>query len=172
MIAAGCNLWRNTQDILCHWSSLARVIAHWGDYGDVLQKWAGPGHWHDPDQLLIGNGCISTDEERTQMAIWSISASPLIMGNDLRSVPDASKDILQNADAIAVSQDSLGKMGGRISGNANSVQVWARELSEGKVAVALYNKAGAVPPLPPIPTGSCDAWNKTENGYLESLQHA
>ena len=30
--------------------------------------------------LLIGNGCISEDEERTQMAIWSIIASPLIMG--------------------------------------------------------------------------------------------
>merc|ERR1712232_182916 len=101
------------------------------------------------------------------MALWSISASPLIMGNDLRSVPGASKAILQNADAIAVSQDSLGRMGGRISDNVGT-QVWARELSEGKVAVALYNKAGAVPPLPPIPTGSCDAWNKTENGYLEA----
>jgi hypothetical protein len=46
--------------------------------------------------LLIGNGCITEDEERTQMAIWSIIASPLIMGNDMRNVSDASKAILFN----------------------------------------------------------------------------
>ena len=42
------------------------------------------------------------------MAIWCISASPLIMGNDLRNISEASKAILLNADAIAVSQDPLG----------------------------------------------------------------
>merc|ERR1712070_1091938 len=166
MVDAGCNLWRNWRDIQCNWGSLSSIIDHWGDYAEVLKASAGPGHWHDMDMLLIGNGCISTDEEKTQMAIWSISASPLIMGNDLRSVPDTSKAILQNKDAIAVSQDPLGKMGGRITGDV-SQQVWARELSGGKVAVALYNKIGGQP-LPPIPTGNCDAWNKTENGYLEA----
>jgi len=167
MVDSGCNLWRNWDDIQCSWGSLSSIIDHWGKYASSLQATAGPGHWHDMDMLLIGNGCISTDEEKTQMAIWSISASPLIMGNDLRSVPDVSKAILQNTDAIAVSQDSLGKMGGRITGDVNQ-QVWARELSEGKVAVALYNKGGGAQPLPPIPTGSCDAWNKTGNGYLEA----
>ena len=28
-------------------------------------------HYHDMDQLIIGNGCITHDEERTQMAIWT-----------------------------------------------------------------------------------------------------
>lgn len=60
--------------------------------------------------LLIGNGCVSEDEERTQMAIWSISAAPLIMGNDLRNVSAASKAILLNAEAIAIDQDPLGQM--------------------------------------------------------------
>ncbi len=50
----------------------------------------------DADMLLIGNGCITEDEERTQMAIWCIIASPLIMGNDMRNVSDASKAILVN----------------------------------------------------------------------------
>ena len=36
--------------------------------------------------LLIGNSCISDDEARTQMALWSNLAAPLIMGNDLRIV--------------------------------------------------------------------------------------
>jgi len=29
---------------------------------------------------MQGNDCITDDEARTQMAIWSINAAPLIMG--------------------------------------------------------------------------------------------
>merc|ERR1712019_151844 len=100
------------------------------------QPWAGPGHWHDMDMLLIGNGCIKPAEEQTQMALWSISASPLIMGNDLRKVPAESKAILLNEHAIAVSQDSLGKMGRRhpAFNSTSPWQLWSRSLANGDVA--------------------------------------
>ena len=62
----------------CLLQSLGSIIDHWGDYGDSLVPFAGPGHWHDMDMLLIGSDCVSAEEERTQMAIWSISASPLV----------------------------------------------------------------------------------------------
>jgi len=137
MIMDGCNLWRNWDDIQCDWSSLSSIIDHWGDWGSVLAPFAGPGHWHDMDMLLIGNDCITHDEERTQMAIWAISAAPLIMGNDLRNVSAESKSILLNKDAISVNQDALGQMGVRILNG--TTQVWSRNLVEG-VAVALYNK--------------------------------
>jgi len=168
MIQAGCNLWRNWDDIQCSWGSLNSIIDHWGDYGEALQPWAGPGHWHDMDMLLIGAGCLTQDEERTQMAIWSISASPLIMGNDLRKVSADSKALLLNKDAIAVSQDALGKMGIRHKkfSSTSPTQVWYRELKNGDVAVALYNKAGGS--NIPIPAPPCPAWNKTEGGYLEA----
>jgi len=145
MVAAGCNLWRNWIDIQCDWGVLDRIIEHWGQYGDVLAATAGPGHWHDPDMLLIGAGCLSPDEERTQMSIWSITASPLIMGNDLRHVPEVSKGILLNEYAIAVDQDKLGKMGKRLLSNSSGTQIWARQLSGGDVAVALYNREGGSP---------------------------
>jgi len=94
------------------------------------------------DMLLIGNDCITIEEQKTQMAIWSISASPLIMGNDLRKVSDTSKAILLNAEAIAVNQDSMGKMGIRHPAYTaqSGSQLWFRELANGDVAVALYNK--------------------------------
>jgi hypothetical protein len=41
--------------------------------------------------LLIGNSCLTHAEEQTQMALWCISAAPLIMGNDLRNLSAASK---------------------------------------------------------------------------------
>merc|ERR1719159_1964118 len=151
MIDYGCNGWRNFDDIQCNWASLSGIIDHWGDYALSLQPFAGPGHWHDMDMLLIGavsggydggkkgQRCVSLDEERTQMAIWAISASPLIMGNDMRKVANESKDILFNEHAIAVSQDPLGQMGIRLTPNAPT-QIWARKLSNGDVAVALYNR--------------------------------
>jgi hypothetical protein len=112
--------------------------------------------------LLIGNGCLSADEERTQMAIWSVIASPLIMGNDMRNVSAASKAILLNAAAIAVNQDALGQQGLRLdNSSAAPAQRWARTLANGDVAVALYNKNGGPPPAP------CPAWNFTAKGYEE-----
>jgi hypothetical protein len=151
MINYGCNGWRNFDDIQCNWASLGGIIDHWGDYGMSLQPFAGPGHWHDMDMLLIGSvsggqdggkvgqRCVSLVEEQTQMAIWAISASPLIMGNDMRKVAPESMAILLNEHAIAVSQDALGQMGIRLSPNTDT-QVWARKLANGDVAVALYNR--------------------------------
>jgi hypothetical protein len=166
-IMDGCNLWRNWDDIQCYWSSLGSIIDHWGDYGSVLAPWAGPGHWHDADMLLIGNGCITEDEERTQMAIWSIIASPLIMGNDMRNVSAASKAILLNQDAIAVSQDPLGQMGLRLENSSSApTQTWYRVLANGDVAVALYNKLGSA--QPPIPGPPCAQWVATSGGYYEA----
>jgi len=135
----GCNLWRNWDDIQCNWASLSSIIDHWGDYGEALVPYAGPGHWHDMDMLLIGSKCVTNEEERTQMAIWSISAAPLIMGNDLRKVSTSSRAILLNKDAIAVSQDALGQMGRRLTNSSASTQLWSRNLVDG-VAVALHNR--------------------------------
>ena len=93
--------------------------------------------------LLIGNSCVSEEEERTQMAIWCISAAPLIMGNDPRSISDTSMAILTNQYAIAVNQDPLGQMGIRLDANSTPTQRWARTLLNGDVAVALYNRGDA-----------------------------
>jgi hypothetical protein len=100
------------------------------------------------------------------MAIWSLMASPLILGNDLRNVSAASKAIILNPDAIAVDQDPLGQQGLRLSNSSSDPQqVWYRNLADGSVAVGLYNYAGT--PQPPIPT-TCPTWTHTTDGYYES----
>jgi len=144
LIADGCNLWRNWNDIQCEWSSLASIIEHWGQYGWYLQQFSNGSHVHDPDMLLIGNDCITDDEARTQMAIWSINAAPLIMGNDLRTVSNSSRAILLNPEAIAVDQDEMVMMGLRLYTDAQQ-EVWARNLTDGSMAVALFNKGAAAP---------------------------
>ena len=68
-------------------------------------------HFLDSFQLIIGNYGLSPDQERAQMAIWSIMASPLIMSTDLRRLRPSSRAILTNTRLIAVNQDPLGHQG-------------------------------------------------------------
>ena len=139
MIDAECNLWRNWHDVECNWNSLRSIIDHYGDNSKFLATVAGPGHWNDMDMLLVGETCITHDEARIQMAIWSIMASPLIMGNDLRTVDEENRETLLNKDAIAVSQDPLGKPGYRLSSKGDA-EVWFRQLQHKDMAIVLLNK--------------------------------
>ena len=132
--AAGGNLWRTTGDISDTWASMSRI-------GFVLQrgleKNAGPGHWNDPDMLEIGNGGMTDTEYRTHMTLWCMLAAPLIAGNDVRHMSAATREILMNAEAIAVDQDALGRQGYAVD---ESGEVWIRELAGGARAVALFNR--------------------------------
>jgi len=135
-----CHLWRNYDDIADSWSSVSDIINMWKrtDPEDPFVKVAQPGAWNDPDMLMIGNNGLSHTEERTQMALWSIFAAPLLMSNDLASVSEESKAILLNKEIIAVDQDVLGKQGYMVGGDGD-YRVWAREMSDGSFAVVLQN---------------------------------
>lgn len=132
----GGNLWRTTGDIRDSWASMMSNV----QAQEVLAAHAGPGHWNDPDMLEIGNGAMTADEYRTHMSLWAIVASPLIAGNDLRSMDATTKEILMNRDVIAVNQDRLGKQGRRVA-QQGQLDIWVRELSGGAYAVALVNQA-------------------------------
>jgi len=90
------------------------IIDYYGNNQDVIVPIAGPGHWNDPDMLIIGNFGLSYEQSKTQMAIWAILAAPLLMSVDLRTIRPEYKAILQNKKIIAVDQDQLGIQGRRI----------------------------------------------------------
>lgn len=139
-----CHLWRNFLDIEDSWQSVTGIIDHYGDNQDEFVSIAGPGHWNDPDQLIIGNFGLSPEQSKSQFAIWAILASPLFMSNDLRKIAPWAKEILLNTEIIAVNQDKLGKQGRRVwkgtSGLEKYTEVWARHLHDGSVAVVLFNR--------------------------------
>ena len=107
-----------------------------------LEKFAGPGHWNDPDMLEVGNGGMKRDEYRTHMALWAILAAPLLAGNDLRSMTPETKDLLANAEVIAVDQDSKGVQGHRVW-EEGTLEVWVKPLADGSYAVGLFNRTEA-----------------------------
>lgn len=123
-----CNLWRNFDDIQDSWSSLESIIDYYGNNQDAIIPNAGPGHWNDPDMLIIGNFGLSYEQSKTQMALWAILAAPLLMSVDLRTIRPEYKAILQNKKIIAVDQDPLGIQGRRIYKH-KGIEIWARPIS-------------------------------------------
>lgn len=91
-----CNLWRNWDDIDDSWESVRHITKYFAEKQERIQPHAGPGHWNDPDMLIIGNFGLSIVQSQAQMAIWAILAAPLIMSNDLAAVRPEFKEILQN----------------------------------------------------------------------------
>jgi len=139
-----CNLWRIYNDIFDSWSSVGSIIDWFGDNKDLIPH-AGPGHWNDPDMLLIGNFGLTYDQSKAQMAIWAILAAPLIMSVDLRTIGQEYKEILQNRDIIDVDQDPLGIMGQRVTPKGD-LEVWMREVlpevnGSRSCAAVVFNKA-------------------------------
>jgi alpha-galactosidase len=142
------HLWRTTGDIHPCWDC---EVDHggWSSWGVLrildkqkgLRSHAGPGHWNDPDMLEVGNG-MTESEDRAHLSLWAMLAAPLIAGNDLRAMSDATRRILTNREVIAIDQDELGIQGFRWRAEGE-LEIWARPLAGGAWAVCLLNR-GAV----------------------------
>jgi alpha-galactosidase len=132
--ALGGNSWRTTDDINAHWDRIYAILSQ----QEGLQAYAGPGHWNDPDMLEVGNGELTLAENRSHFSMWAMLASPLLAGNDLPNMKPEVKSILTNRDVIAIDQDPLGKQASRVYSDGE-VEVWARHLDGGAIAVAVLN---------------------------------
>ena len=71
--------------------------------------------------------------------MWAMMAAPLIAGNDLTAMSDATRATLANAEVVAIDQDAAGVQGRRVSKNGD-LEVWSKPLADGGVAVALLNR--------------------------------
>jgi alpha-galactosidase len=131
------NLWRTTEDINDTWSSMLDNLDESGQHADVAHA----GAWNDPDMLEVGNGGMSDAEYRAHFSLWAIMAAPLIAGNDLGTMSDATRAILTNPEVIAVDQDPLGVQGVLVWEAPPALQVWSKPLQDGAWAVALLNRA-------------------------------
>lgn len=138
----GGNLWRTTEDITDHYDRMSVI----GFAQNGLESFAGPGHWNDPDMLEIGNGGMSHDEYITHMSLWVILAAPLLAGNDLSTMTSETLNILTNKEAIAVDQDPKGVQGHRVT-QEGPLEVWMKPLSDGSVAVGLFNRGESQNPI-------------------------
>jgi alpha-galactosidase len=140
----GGNSWRTTGDITDTWQSMSGI--GFGQAG--LEKHAGPGTWNDPDMLVVGwvgwgpqlrPTQLKPFEQITHITLWSLLASPLLIGCDLTKLDEFTTKLLTNDEVLEVNQDPLGRQARRVSQDS-TVEVWAKELEDGSMAVGLFNR--------------------------------
>lgn len=140
----GGNSWRTTGDLIDTWQSLSET----GFIQAGLEKYAGPGHWNDPDMLVVGwvgwgelqyPSRLTADEQYTQMSLWSLLSAPMLMGCDVIDMDDFTKSLLTNDELIEINQDPLGKQASRVF-EKDGLEIWTKELEDGSRAVGLFNR--------------------------------
>jgi alpha-galactosidase len=139
----GGQCWRTTGDITDSWGSMSGIgFAQAGH-----ERFAGPGHWNDPDMLVVGYvgwgpslhpTHLTPNEQYTHISLWSLLASPLLIGCDLTRLDEFTKNLLTNDEVIDVNQDPLGAQARRIAQH-DDFEVWIKPLEDGGQAVGLFN---------------------------------
>ncbi|HEX6806175.1 MAG TPA: glycoside hydrolase family 27 protein [Terriglobales bacterium] len=167
------NQWEFAPDVECYRcekGGSSYPLTSWADVSnrfDYVAKWqpyAGPGGFNDYDSLEIGNGDnngLTPVERQTQLSLWALGASPLILGIDLTHL-DATdlEKYLKNTEVLAVDQDAIAAK--RVL-KIGSQQVFAKREPNGDAIVGLFN-TGAKSEEVSIPASKAGlAENK--NGY-------
>jgi alpha-galactosidase len=107
-------------------------------YNLPLGRFQKPNNWNDADFIIGGDAGMSAVESRSQLALWSMMASPLILSSDVATLSSESVKILGNSDVIAVDQDPLGRPANLLRRDA-AMDVLIKPLQSGAYALAVFN---------------------------------
>ncbi len=147
----GGNCWRTTGDLGLEKSTKLPGFYSIGFKNAAQWEYAGPGHWNDPDYILIGNvgnarkfdqpptpTSLTADEQYSYMSMWALMASPLFYSGHMGSMDEFTLSLLCNSEVIDIDQDALGKQA-RIVRKTEDEFVLAKPMSDGSLAVGLFN---------------------------------
>ena len=146
-------MWRISDDIWDLWESIpGKFPTGVKSQFDRLAAWASyakPDNWPDADMLPLGelsprpdvgpgarHSRLSPVEQQTQITLWGIGRSPLILGTNLTMLDDATLRLVTNRDLIRVNQTSTGS---RELSRKGDLVIWSADLPANEKAVALFN---------------------------------
>jgi len=147
--------WRTTNDIRDRWArgepAWALGVSEIGFNQDRWAPFAGPGHWNDPDMLVVGHvgwgpalhpTGLSPDEQYSHVSLWCLLSAPLLLGCDLERLDAFTLGLLTNDEVLALDQDELGRQAVRVA-TVGAIDVFAKELADGGKAVGFFNRDAA-----------------------------
>jgi alpha-galactosidase len=116
--------------------------------------------------LLKSQPNLTESEQRAHLSLWAMLAAPLLVGNDIRSMTAATRDMLTNRDVIAVDQDPNVEPAHPLPADP---RVLVKPLDDGAVAVAFVNSSETPATITTsattagLPSGACytakDLWS-------------
>jgi alpha-galactosidase len=150
--ARWANCWRTTGDIRDVWGASEH---HWSwslsEIGFSQDRWApfgGPGHWNDPDMLVVGHvgwgpnlhlTHLTPDEQYSHISLWCLLSAPLLIGCDMEKLDAFTVSLLGNDEVLALDQDALGKPAVRAA-TIGPVDIFLKELEDGGRALGFFNR--------------------------------
>jgi alpha-galactosidase len=149
--AQWANCWRTTGDIFDSWSSRGEgyqySVSEIGFSQDRWAPFAGPGHWNDPDMLVVGYvgwgnphlTRLTPDEQYTHITMWCMLSAPLLLGCDMDRLDAFTLSLLSNDEVLAIDQDALGEQATRVATDG-SLDIYSKNLEDGGKAVAFFNR--------------------------------
>jgi len=151
----GGSYWRTTGDIVDAWQHVGfNTVISILKRQRGLEKYAGPGHWNDPDMLIVGNHGkgkatsrdgklkgLTLEEYYSHFAMWCMLDAPLLTSCDLRNVSKGDLDIMTDRLLLEISQDGVGEQATFIK-EQNGLWLYKKKLSYGQYALAVLNTNG------------------------------
>ncbi|MEO8405855.1 MAG: putative Ig domain-containing protein [Chitinophagaceae bacterium] len=142
------NAWRTGGDIRDSWKSLkSRLLTQ-----DKWAPYASPGHWNDPDMMIVGYvgwgkgprpTMLTPDEQYSHVSAWCLQSVPLLLGCDLTKLDAFTVNLLTNDEVLAVNQDALGKQATLVS-QQDSIGILAKDMEGGRKAAGLFNTTDSI----------------------------
>ena len=152
-VAEYAQMWRITNDHWDGWKLPSKP--EWDEFPfglsgefDRIAKWqpyVKPGNWPDADMLPWGwlgphpgwgeprQSRLTHDEEQTEMTLWAISRSPLILGANLTRLDDFTRSLINNQSVLFMNQNVTYShpvdVAGQGAGFANA-RVWRATINE------------------------------------------
>jgi len=177
-MAQYAQMWRIADDLWDGWTfpppwpnGLLSAFDHLAKW----EKYARPGNWPDADMLPWGSlrphpgegqprqSRLTHDEERTQLTLWAIARSPLILGNNLTEMDDFIRGLITSREVIALNQTATASGELPQEGDERTrVRLWSATTRSGRRYLAVFNLQSS--PLEhqlPWPDGKVyDVWNR------------
>ncbi|HTW06497.1 MAG TPA: glycoside hydrolase family 27 protein [Acidimicrobiales bacterium] len=144
------NGWRTGDDVECYCGAngSSYPLTDWHnvelrfDQVAAWQPYGAPGGFNDYDSIEVGNGDndgLTFPERQTQLSLWALASSPLLLGVNLTDLDPADLALLKNTAVIGVDQDAIDAA--RVARGAKW-QIFAKTEKDGDVVVGLLNVSG------------------------------
>lgn len=152
-VAELAQMWRISNDIWDIWDSGTREYpigiknqfenaARWAQYSR-------PGNWPDADMLPVGelspfpdvgprprHTRLTPAEQQTQLSLWAMARSPLIVGANLTLLDEQTLHLLTNRDVLSIDQTATASRQVLRDGD---LVVWTADLPRNRHALAAFN---------------------------------
>lgn len=152
-VAELAQIWRMSNDIWDIWDSgnLVYPIGIKNQFENAARwtQYAGPGHWPDADMLPVGelspfpdvgqgarHTRLTPDEQQTQLTLWAMARSPLIVGANITLLDETTTRLLTNADMLRIDQTATASRQVLYEGD---LVTWTADMPGNERALALFN---------------------------------